>query len=84
MLPIHCDSCGTRRPRNHEFTSRMSEVNTVASPAPTRMRPMIASAIVGAKATVTCPTTMSAVPTIIRAREPTRSMRIPTGICMAA
>ena len=38
----------------------------------------------GASATVTCPAIISAAPTVISQRDPTRSISTPTGICMAA
>ncbi len=84
MLPTHCETIGTRRVGNQEFTSRNTEVNTAASPRPTSIRPTIAppSSVVRPSQTWPAMTTVS--PAMISTRGPRRSMSTPTGTCMAA
>ncbi len=72
------------RPLNHELMSRIREMKMAASPAPTSIRPMIASSMAGAKATTSWPATMTPEPAQMSSFGPTRSIRSPIGIWRAA
>ncbi len=83
-VPRSWDANGRVRPENQLESSRRTEINVIASPAPTRMRPRIAIPILGATARVACPATISPAPRRMRNRGPTRSSTIPMGICRPA
>ncbi len=59
-------------------------MNVIASPAPTMIRPITASATAWAVASTNCPAPMVSAPTATRRRGPTRSSTTPTGICRPA
>ena len=70
--------------RNHTATSRSSEVNTIASPAPSMMRAVMPTANEPANANQSWPAVMSNSPVSMSLFDPKRSRSTPTGICMAA
>ena len=79
-IPVSWVSSGTRAGANHSGISRMTEMNVMASPAPTRTRPSTPAGTLSAKASWSWPSPMSRAPPAIMAREPNLSTSTPTGI----
>jgi hypothetical protein len=75
---------GTRRAGNQAGMIRSTEMNVMASPAPTMTRASTAGPGWVASARDAWPTAISTAPAAISSREPKRSTSTPTGICMAA
>ena len=75
---------GTRRAGNHAPTSRSTEMNVSASPAPTSTRARYATGSLVVNASSSCPTAMTIAPAAINRRLPNRSSSNPTGTCSAA
>ena len=83
-IPVSWVSSGTRTGANQIGISRITAMNVMASPAPTRTRPTTPPGMLSANASCSCPRPIRMAPPAIMAREPKRSTRIPTGICRAA
>ena len=83
-MPVSWVSSGTRAGANHSGISRMTEMNVMASPAPTSTRPSTPPGMLSAKASWSWPSPISRAPPAIIAREPNRSTSTPTGICRPA
>ena len=83
-MPVTCVITGTWRGANHAGTRRMTLMNVIASPAPTSTRATTAQPASSASASRSWPAAMTTPPVTSSSREPNRSMRTPTGICIAA
>nr|WP_246855145.1 hypothetical protein [Cellulomonas sp. Y8] len=82
---MSCVITGTRRAANHAGTSRTTETNVSASPAPTSTRrPASTQPAEGASASTVCPSAIPAAPDATSTRGPYRSSRTPTGTCSSA
>ena len=65
-------------------SSRITETNVIASPAPTKNLPTSPAPTESAIARSNWPTSINAAPPVIIARGPQRSTSTPTGICNPA
>ena len=83
-MPVSWVSTGTRRTGNQAATSRSTEMNVSASPAPTSTRATMASGSTVVNASRSCPAAITVAPIAMRAREPKRSSSSPTGTCNPA
>ena len=82
--PVSWVTMGMRTGGNHSATIRSSGMKTMASPIPTATRASTPIPKLSAKAKANCATVIVATPANSIRREPNRSSRAPTGICIAA
>ncbi|MDI2022123.1 hypothetical protein PJL18_02652 [Paenarthrobacter nicotinovorans] len=83
-MPVNWVTRGTLAGANHRGTRRITEMNVMASPAPTRTRPRTPPGMLSAKASWSCPAAMRTAPPATMTRDPNRSTSTPTGICSPA
>lgn len=83
-MPMDWLRSGTRAGLNHAGSMRRIGPNVSASPAPTKMRPMMAEPMLVLSARSTWPMHMSTAPVASTVRVPSRSARMPAGICRPA
>ncbi len=69
---------------NHAGTSRITLMNTSASPTPSTTRAANAAGSLEANANIVCAPAMISKPSTIKSRDPYRSISTPTGTCSAA
>ena len=82
--PVSWAITGLRLAGNHEATSRSTQMNVMASPAPTSTRATTAPPTLVEKASSTWPAAITTPPVTISSRGPNRSTSTPTGICRPA